>query len=96
MSSTSSARGLSSTKSVYAKLDSEDIAKITGNASNEIKEHVATVLYLFMGRGTGFADTVGEKIRVTEVSIVEKAEEPAKMEGRVVCEIVVAKGVYWT
>jgi len=47
------------------------------------------MFYLFMKRGRGFADSVGGRVRITEVSIRPKDEEPEKLESYVVCETVV-------
>lgn len=70
----------------------EEAANIGGNASDEVKESVATTLYVVvMRRGQGFADSIGEHVRITEVSINQKAEAPGKKEGRVVCETTVTQ-----
>ncbi|KAH8108368.1 HotDog domain-containing protein [Phellopilus nigrolimitatus] len=69
---------------VYDKDRYKDIA---GNASDEIKQHLAGILFTFMGRGKGFADAIGGRVKIIEVNIQEKAEEPQKREGKVVCEI---------
>lgn len=70
-------------------MDDSLLSSIKGNASDDIKKHLAAVLNLFMGRGTGFADSVGSKIQLTEVWIQQKTDEPERQEAKVVCEITV-------
>ncbi|TFK46922.1 hypothetical protein OE88DRAFT_1666716 [Heliocybe sulcata] len=40
-----------------------------------------------MRNGRGFADSVGGRLSITEISVSSKSEEPSKVEGRVVAEI---------
>lgn len=77
-----------------------DASKIGGNASIETKEALADVP-LFYGIYTGsvhkgpiFAEDIHDRLRVTEISINKKAEEPNKLEGRVVQELTVEEGEY--
>ncbi|KAJ3528854.1 hypothetical protein NMY22_g9241 [Coprinellus aureogranulatus] len=72
-----------------------DASKISGNASIETKEALADIPR-FYGIYTGsahkgpiFAEDVHKRMRVTEISIIKKAEEPSKLEGRVVQELIV-------
>ncbi|KAH8109507.1 HotDog domain-containing protein [Phellopilus nigrolimitatus] len=69
---------------VYNKERYKDIA---GNATDEVKQHMTDMLFTFMGRGKGFSDAIGGRIKIIEVNIQEKAQEPQKQEGMVVCEI---------
>jgi len=64
---------------------------ITGNAPDEIKNHVAKQFTLLMDRGSGFADFITGRFRLTEVSLSETAEEPTKLEAKTVFEAVVEK-----
>ncbi|THH04595.1 hypothetical protein EW145_g5407 [Phellinidium pouzarii] len=68
-------------------LDEERYKKITGNASDEIKQHLVYSLYTSMARGQGFADSIGGRLRVSEADIHKKPDEPTKLEARIVCEI---------
>ncbi|TDL18590.1 hypothetical protein BD410DRAFT_793126 [Rickenella mellea] len=71
--------------------DPEDVSHIAGNASDDLKGHVLAMQRLFMGDGTAFGDSIGRRVKVAEVSVRKKADEPEKLEGRVVCEIIVTK-----
>ncbi|KAF9266158.1 hypothetical protein L218DRAFT_956537 [Marasmius fiardii PR-910] len=68
-----------------------DISGITGNASDKAKAHIADIVSFFGVRQPDldhtFADSISPRIRVTEVSFSNSAEEPSKKEGRVVCRI---------
>lgn len=73
----------------------QDTSKIEGNASLEVKDFVANVFWEIMTNklnGYGFAYSVGRRLRLKEISYMKKVEEPERMEGRVVVEIVVDKG----
>ena len=72
----------------------ERAALIQGNAPAEIKQHVLAMLSAFLSRGKGFADAVGGRIKITEIDIRKKDEEPGKLEGRVVCDVLVEEGEY--
>lgn len=75
-------------------IDESLLDTIRGNASDDIKKHLVAVLYLFMGRGKGFADSVGSKIKIAEVWLQQKADEPERQEAKVVCEITVDEGEF--
>ncbi|KAJ3479574.1 hypothetical protein NLI96_g8962 [Meripilus lineatus] len=62
------------------------IARSEGNASQEVKEKLATIWSQFV-EGPAFANTVARRVEVTEMSITPKAEEPKKVEARVVLEL---------
>jgi len=64
---------------------------IPGNASNEAKLAVSKWLHIFIHRGTGFGDSVGNRVRITEISINQMPNEPEKLEGKVVAEITVTE-----
>uniref|UniRef100_A0A8H7XW49 Uncharacterized protein n=1 Tax=Psilocybe cubensis TaxID=181762 RepID=A0A8H7XW49_PSICU len=69
-----------------------DISRISGNASEEIKRTLGNIpaifaTYIKCGRYTGFGKAIKERMMVTELSIIPKAEEPLKLEGRAVIEI---------
>ncbi|EPQ58891.1 hypothetical protein GLOTRDRAFT_54445 [Gloeophyllum trabeum ATCC 11539] len=71
----------------------EDASKIPGNVSPEVKQAAASWLNLFFSRNAdtpAFADSVGKRLKLTEVSINPKADEPGKTECKVVCEITVS------
>jgi acyl-coenzyme A thioesterase 13 len=73
-----------------------DISHITGNAPDDVKRFVASSHKIFKqnkAQGPLFGEEIHKRMVVTEVSIVPKAEEPKKHEGRVVLETDVAEGV---
>lgn len=70
----------------------ERAAQIGGNASVEVRQHILAMLCSFMKKGWGFADAVGGRIKIVEIEIRRKEEEPEKMEARVVCEAWVEEG----
>jgi hypothetical protein len=74
---------------------SADVKSVKGNASDEIKEFVLNILrqLIFKVNDTkGFSDSIGARIKVTEVSIHPKESFPKKQEATVVCELDVNQG----
>jgi len=71
----------------------EQCSKVPGNSSPQIKNRVASFFATFdrLGGGGLFAESVGERLKLTEVSVNKKVEDSAKTEGRVVCEIEVSR-----
>ncbi|KZP21594.1 Thioesterase/thiol ester dehydrase-isomerase [Athelia psychrophila] len=70
----------------------QDTTLITGNASQEVKDFLCHVFLEIMTSGIdghGFALSTGRALKLREISFVPKAEEPSRMEGRVVFEIIV-------
>lgn len=78
-----------------------DTSNISGNASEEIKRLLGDIPTIF---GTyfkpegqsynGFGKIIKDRMVVTELSILQKAEEPNKLEGRAVLEIDVLQGMH--
>ncbi|KAK7676225.1 hypothetical protein QCA50_020804 [Cerrena zonata] len=68
-----------------------DVSHIAGNASDDIKRFVnPSLIYLSSKRGpTSFGAPITQRMKLSEVSIVKKAEEPTREEGRVVCLLTV-------
>lgn len=73
-------------------LSQERLAKIDGNASDDVKRHLLWVMNLIMRKEKRFADSIAKRLKLKEVSIREKADEPAKLEAYVVCEVDVEDG----
>lgn len=71
-------------------------SNILGNASEDIKRLIGIPHQYFQSfsRDTTptFGNAISERLRVTEISIIDKPEEPTKLEGRVVIEIEVSEG----
>ncbi|KAF5333617.1 hypothetical protein D9611_002767 [Ephemerocybe angulata] len=70
-----------------------DVSAISGNAPVEVKEFVGDVSGIFANntehQGPLFGEAIQDRLRVTEVSINQKAEAPKKLEGRVVIETII-------
>lgn len=72
-----------------------DISHIKGNAPDDVKRLLASSYKIFKGKedmGNLFGEEIHKRMVVTEVSVVPKAEEPKKKEGRVVVEMEVFEG----
>jgi len=76
-----------------------DASKIAGNVSDDIKKIVGDFGRVFYRRsfendftGRIFGGLILSRTRVTEASVLAKAEEPEKLECRVVCELDVEEG----
>jgi len=75
------------------------VSEISGNAPDKVKAIVGDLDGLFRAvrgnnikMGSRFGDSILLRFKVAEVSINKKAEEPKKLEGRVVVETVVEEG----
>jgi len=69
-----------------------DVSRITGNASDDIKRFLDSVLTNpRKERSPTFAESIQRRLQVTEVSINKKAEEERKTEARVVLELEVSE-----
>lgn len=79
-----------------------DISQVEGNASPEIKRillgSIQSLMTRHVSRSTGelFRNletelAVASRLRLTEISVLPKAEEPEKFEGRVVFEVIADK-----
>jgi hypothetical protein len=73
---------------------SEDASRIAGNVSLELKVSIVLQFKDIMVNktGIGFAQSVGMKFALTEISWLKNPEEPERMEARVVMEGVVDDG----
>jgi acyl-coenzyme A thioesterase 13 len=49
-------------------------------------------MWVFSRYTDSFAAPIGQRTKIAEVSVLRKAEEPDKLEGRVVCETLVERG----
>lgn len=70
----------------YAEVTLEQASQIPGNASASAKHFVINYI------GHGFANSIGEKLKVVEVSVNKMRDGGVKMEGRLVYEIVTSEG----
>ena len=77
--------------SKYAAADS----RIKGNVSPERKQQLETIMYQVIAKSDVFGSSVGQRVVITEASIVPKAEEASRTEARVVCEVTVEEGVFF-
>ena len=75
-----------------------DISQIAGNAPDDIKLRLGDMSRFFNGSKkrqqlkNRFGKAIELRLKLTELSIISKAEEPNKLEGRAVLEIDVAEG----
>lgn len=77
-----------------------NILEIAGNAPDDIKLRLGDIPRFFnygskrLGRQqmNTFGKAIELRLKLTELSIISKAEEPSKLEGRAVLEIDVAEG----
>lgn len=74
-------------------LDASITDNILGNAPPRVKELPVKWLAIFLNSGNGFCGQLADSLKVTEVWIVPSANDPEKLEGKVVCEIVVTPGM---
>jgi len=65
-------------------------SKISGNVSDDVKKIVCSLDDHSISRRFGVS--ILRRMKVTEVSVLTKAEEPEKLESRVVCELDVKEG----
>ena len=83
--------GHSSTKSDF------DPSQIAGNASDKVKRSLGDVGGLLdrsVPPGTTvFAESIGRRLKVTEISVNNKVDEPRKIEARFVAEVDVTQGM---
>ncbi|RDB19982.1 Acyl-coenzyme A thioesterase 13 [Hypsizygus marmoreus] len=77
-------------------IEDEAVARIAGNASEDVKRALAHPGAFFVNRamlegvkGPIFGETITNRMVVTEVSVEQKKEEPSRLEGKVVCELTV-------
>jgi hypothetical protein len=66
--------------------------RIKGNLPPNLKQMLDTVMHEAMGRPNVYGASIGERIVITEASIVPKTEESSRTEARVVCEVTVTEG----
>jgi len=76
----------------------EDLSHISGNATDDIKRILGNPGRFYRqlqpeNTPPMFGDSILTRMVVTEISINNKAEEPKKVEGRVVLELDVAEGM---
>jgi hypothetical protein len=82
--------------STLSPFPSFDASLVQGNASDEVKELVEKYLRAFMGNFPhGFADPIGGRVKVTEVSINPNPDAPKREHATVVCELEVQQGLSW-
>lgn len=75
------------------KNDAAASQAIKGSLPPKVKRMLDSVLHELMARPNVFGAAIGERIVITEASIVPKAEESSRSEARVVCEVTVAEGL---
>jgi hypothetical protein len=72
------------------------MSDVSGNASDEVKQFLVQFLANPKFNEKGFARQVSRLIKCEEVSINKNAEQPSKLEARLVCRTVVNEGEFLT
>lgn len=67
---------------------------IKGNLPTNVKQMLDRVMHDVMARPNVYGGSIGERVSITEASIVHKAEESTRSEARVVCEVTVTEGLF--
>jgi acyl-coenzyme A thioesterase 13 len=67
-------------------------SRIKGNLPPNVKQMLDTVMHEVMARPNVYGASIGERVAITEASMVPKTEEPTRTEARVVCEVTVTEG----
>ena len=75
------------------EIDEDEVKKVTGNASDDIKALLIHLNQIYSMGEEGFGGRISTKIVFKEASILPKPEEPQKLEARVVVELDVCEGV---
>ena len=74
-----------------------DSSQIAGNVSDKVKRSLGDIGELLnrsVPRGTTvFAESIGRRLKVTEISVNNKVDEPSKSEARFVAEVDVTQGM---
>lgn len=66
-------------------------SRIKGNLPPNVKQMLDTVMHEFMARPNVYGGSIGQRVTITEASVVPKNEESSRTEARVVCEITVTE-----
>ncbi|KAF7368631.1 4HBT domain-containing protein [Mycena venus] len=64
---------------------------ISGNLNPETLKYFSDIPHFFGVNRKGFGDSIIRRLVVTHASVDQKAEEPLKQEGRIVCELIVTE-----
>jgi acyl-coenzyme A thioesterase 13 len=75
-----------------SSLDWQTADTTPGNATRGAKQVVHKWLDAFTSRGTGFGDSVGRRVKLTDISVNQMPNEPERLEGRVDAEITITEG----
>jgi acyl-coenzyme A thioesterase 13 len=75
-----------------SSLGADRHSRIKGNLPPNVKQVLDTVMHDVMARPNVFGASIGERVTITEASIVPKTEESSRTEARVVCEVTVTEG----
>ena len=72
-----------------------DPSTIAGNTSEDIKQAIYSLIQFVPPESTIFAESIQKRIKPIELSVKEKADEPKKIEARVILEVDVTEGAIW-
>ena len=71
---------------------SPDVGRIKSNLPPKVKQTLDTVMHEIMAQPNIFRVSIGERVVITEASIVPKSEESSRTEVWVICEITGTEG----
>jgi hypothetical protein len=73
-----------------------DRSRIVGSISDDIKQAIVDMLTQFVRapESAHFGESIQKRLKVIEISVKEKADEPKKTEARVVVEVDVTEGAH--
>ena len=69
-----------------------DPSTIAGNTSEGIKEAIYSLIQFVPPESTIFAESIQKRLKVIELSVKDKDDEPKKTEARVIFEVDVTEG----
>jgi hypothetical protein len=67
-------------------------SRIKGNLPPIVKQMLDAVMHEVMARPNVYGASIGERVAITEASMLPKTEESTRTEARVVCEVTVTEG----
>lgn len=70
-----------------------DPSTIVGNISDDIKQAICANVAFSTPESTVFGESIQKRLRITEISVKQKTDEPKKTEAKVVVELGVTEGV---
>ena len=79
------------TLNLSGRFEKFDISRVGGNAPDDLKQHLVFLRRVFGRGGTGFADKIGERVKITRVDL-DQVGTKKRLQSKVVCETTVERG----